>query len=162
MNPGHLASVAQRAREGPSLAAVEAQFLAVGQYGALEPDDLLAVGELIADARDHVAGLHCRLGPAVGLHPFEGGATDQPFLLLAVIGLNLKGHHRVRICPRELDYRALDPISWTLSEGRIRCPEWDQAKQEDARDDSSPRSSWPVPSGWSWMRARRSAPSPAS
>src|SRR5438094_226356 len=88
-------------------AGVEAHFLAVGQYGAFEPDDLLAVGELIADARDHVAGLHRRLGPAVGLHPVDGGATDQPFLLQAVTGLNLQGYHRVRICPHELDDRAL-------------------------------------------------------
>src|SRR6266550_1924454 len=96
-----------RTVQSTGLLAVEAQFLAVGQYGTLEPDDLLAIGELIADARDHVAGLHCRLGPAVGLHPVDGGATDQPFLLPAVTGLNLKGHHRVRVSPHELDYPAL-------------------------------------------------------
>ena len=56
----------------------------------------------------------------------------------------------------------LDPISWTLSEGRIRCPEWDQARVGDERADSSRRSLGPGPSGWSWMRARRSARSPAS
>src|SRR5438477_12449030 len=76
--------------EFAGLAAVEAQFLAVGQYGALEPHDLLAVGELIADARDHVARLHRRLGPAVGLHAVDGGPTDHPFLLPALIGRNLK------------------------------------------------------------------------
>src|ERR1019366_5762580 len=52
----------------------------------------------------------------------------------------------------------LDPVWWTLSEGRIRCPEWDHTKRGDARVDSSRRSSGPVPSGWSWMRAKRSAP----
>src|SRR5262245_12286911 len=83
------------------LAAVEAHFLAVGKYDALEPDCLRAVGELIADAGDHVAGLQGRLGPAVGLHPVGGGATDLPFLRRAVTGLNLKGDHWVRIGPQE-------------------------------------------------------------
>src|SRR5438093_700609 len=44
----------------------------------------------------------------------------------------------------------LDPVSWTLSERRIRCPQWDHAKQADVRGDSSPTSSWPAPSDWSW------------
>ncbi len=56
----------------------------------------------------------------------------------------------------------LDPVSWTRSERRIRCPEWDQRRQGDGRDDSSVRSSGSEPFGWSWMRARRSAPSRAS
>ena len=58
---------------------VEAHFLAVGEYDAFEPDDLLAVGELIADARDHVAGLDRRLGPTVRLHPVDGGPPTNPF-----------------------------------------------------------------------------------
>src|SRR6202047_5461467 len=93
--------------DASSLFAVEAQFLAVGQYDALKPEDLLAVGKLIADARDHVAGLHHRLGPPVSLHPVDRGATDLPFLRPTVIGLNLKSHHRGRIGPLELNYRAL-------------------------------------------------------
>ena len=56
----------------------------------------------------------------------------------------------------------LEPISWTLFEGRIRCPEWDQARGDGGRDDSSRTSSWPVRSDWCWMRARASARSPAS
>jgi len=43
-----------------------------------------------------------------------------------------------------LKKNGLDPVWWTRSEGRIRCPEWDQAKQEDARADSSRRSSRPA------------------
>ena len=43
-----------------------------------------------------------------------------------------------------LKNNGLDPVWWTRSEGRIRCPEWDQAKQEDARADSSRRSSRPA------------------
>ena len=56
----------------------------------------------------------------------------------------------------------LDPVSWTSSERWIRCPKWDHTQQDDERDDSSQTSSEPVPSGWCWMRARRSAPSPAT
>src|SRR6516162_849929 len=36
--------------------AVKAQFFTVGQYDALEPDDFIAVGELITDAHEHIAG----------------------------------------------------------------------------------------------------------
>src|SRR5207247_6110311 len=64
-----------RAPQSTGLAAVEAQVLAVGQYDALEPDDLLAVGELIADARDYVAGLVRRLCYEVGLQPCYGGVN---------------------------------------------------------------------------------------
>src|SRR6476646_5286801 len=95
------------AASSTSLAAVEAEFLAVVQYDVLQPDDLLAVGKLIPDASDHVAGLHRRFGPPVGLHPVEGGATHLPFLRPAVTGLHLKSHHRVRIGPHELDHLAL-------------------------------------------------------
>src|SRR5438105_14817946 len=59
-----------------ALAAVNAQFPAVGQHHPLEPDDLLAVRELVADARDHVARPDGRLGPAVRLHAVDGRATD--------------------------------------------------------------------------------------
>ncbi|HLG56013.1 MAG TPA: TrbG/VirB9 family P-type conjugative transfer protein, partial [Vicinamibacterales bacterium] len=45
----------------------------------------------------------------------------------------------------------LDPVWWTSSEGRIRCPEWDHAKRDGARGDSSRTSSWPAPSGSCWM-----------
>src|SRR5256885_9794747 len=96
-----------RAPQSTGLAAVEAQFLAVGQYDALEPDDLLAVGELIAGARDHVAALDRRLGPAVRLHPVDGGPTDQPLLHLAVISPNLDGDHLVTVLPRDDHHRAL-------------------------------------------------------
>src|SRR4051794_24045437 len=95
------------AREQRMLTSVEPQFLAVGKDDALEPDDLLTVGKLIADARDHIAGFHRRPRPAVGLHAVDGGSPDQPFLRPSVIGLNLKRHHRVRIGPRELDNGAL-------------------------------------------------------
>src|SRR5262245_60183021 len=88
------------------LTAIEAHFLTVGEYNALEPDDLLAVGELIADPGDHVAGLHRRLGPAIGLHPIDGGTANLPFLHPSVTGLNFKGHPRVRLGPRKLDYSA--------------------------------------------------------
>src|SRR5439155_2574613 len=93
--------------ETPYLAAVEAHLLAVGQHGSFEPDDLLAVGKLIADARDHVAGLDRRLGPAVRFHPIDGGPTDQPLFGPAVIGPDLEGNHRVRVCPRELGHGPL-------------------------------------------------------
>src|SRR5262249_7165296 len=89
------------------LAAVQAQFLAVGQYDAFEPDDLLTVGELICDARDRGARFPRWFGPAVGLHSVDRGATDQPFLRPSLIALNLESHHRVRIGPRELGHRAL-------------------------------------------------------
>src|SRR5438132_1132845 len=59
-----------------ALAAVNAQLPAVGQHHPLEPDDLLAVRELVADARDHVARPDRRLGPAVRLHAVDGRATD--------------------------------------------------------------------------------------
>src|SRR5580692_5710960 len=91
----------------PLAAGVYANLLAVGQYDTLKPDDLLAVGVLIADARDYVAGFHRRLGPAVRFHPDDGGAADLPFLRSAVIGLNLESNHRVRIGPHELDDFAL-------------------------------------------------------
>ena len=45
------------------VAAVQTQFLAVGQYDALKPDDLLAVGKLIANACDHFSGFHRRFDP---------------------------------------------------------------------------------------------------
>src|SRR5262245_3548408 len=95
------------ATQSKGLAAVEAQFLAIRQDDALEPDDLLTIGELIAGARDHVAGFHRRLGPPVGLHPVDGGATDLPLLRLSFSVLYLKSHHRVRIGPRKVDDRAL-------------------------------------------------------
>jgi hypothetical protein len=107
-----VAVVAQQ-RDGRSheqdadLAAVDADFLAVGQHRPLEPDDLLAVGKLITDARDHVARLDRRLGPAVRLHPIGGGPTNQPFLDAAVISPNLEGNHRVRVCPHELNHGPL-------------------------------------------------------
>src|SRR5580658_1912696 len=86
---------------------VDAQLLAVGQYDTLKLDDLLAVEILISDAGDHIAGFHRRLGPAVRLHPGDGGPADLPFLRAAVIGLNLERDHRVRIGPHELDDLAL-------------------------------------------------------
>jgi hypothetical protein len=46
------------------------------------------------------------------------------------------------------DMSELDPISWTLSEGRIRCPEWDQAKRDGERGGSSRRNSGPARFGW--------------
>ena len=55
----------------------------------------------------------------------------------------------------------IDPIAWTSSERRIRCPEWDQAR-DDAHGDSSLRSSRKAPFGSCWTRARLWAPSPAS
>jgi len=51
----------------------------------------------------------------------------------------------------------LDPVWWTSSEGRIRCPEWDHTKRDGERVDSSQTSLWPVPSDSCWMRGRRSA-----
>src|SRR5579862_3921186 len=86
---------------------VDAYLLAVGQYHPLQLDDLLAVEILISDARDHIARLHRRLVPAVPFHPGDGGAADLPLLRPAVIGLNLKSDHRVRIGPHELDDLAL-------------------------------------------------------
>src|SRR6266581_4389033 len=84
----------RKGKKEAGLAAVHPDLLAVGQHRLLEPDDLLAVGELIADARDHVAGLDRRLGPAVRLHPVDGGTTDQPLLDPAVNGAHLDGNHR--------------------------------------------------------------------
>ena len=54
-----------------------------------------------------------------------------------------------------LKKNGLDPVWWTRSEGRIRCPEWDQAKRGGEHGDGSQTSSWPAPSGSCWMRARR-------
>jgi hypothetical protein len=56
-----------------------------------------------------------------------------------------------------LVYRELDPVWWTLSEGRIRCPEWDHAKRDGDHGGSSRTSSGPGRSGWCWTRARRTA-----
>ncbi len=55
-----------------------------------------------------------------------------------------------------------DPVWWTSSERRIRCPEWDHGRWGDAPGDSSLRSSSSAQCGWYWMRARPSAPSRAS
>ena len=70
-------------------AAVDADLLAVSEHHALEPDDLLAVGELIAGARDHVTRLDRRPSPASRLHSIDRRPSDQPFLLLAAISLHL-------------------------------------------------------------------------
>ena len=43
-----------------TLAGVDAHFAAVGEDDALEPDDFLAVAELIARAGDHIARLQRR------------------------------------------------------------------------------------------------------
>src|SRR4029450_3931589 len=90
-----------------ALAAVDLYLLAVGQHDALEPDDFLAVVELIADTRDHVARLDCRFRPAVPFHPADGGPPDHPLLRLAVFGPNLEGDHRVWVFPAELHHCAL-------------------------------------------------------
>src|SRR5262245_2307455 len=53
------------------LAAVDVDLPAVGEHHVLEPDDLLAVGELIPGACDYVALLDRCPGPAIGLHSIE-------------------------------------------------------------------------------------------
>src|SRR5687767_13670154 len=57
------------------LATVDSDLLAVGHHDPFQPDDLLAVGELIANARDRVAGLDRRLCPSDGFHPVDRGST---------------------------------------------------------------------------------------
>jgi len=56
------------------VAAVQTQFLAVGQYDALKLDDLLAVGELIANGDDHSSSLHRGFAPQAAV---EGGTPRQ-------------------------------------------------------------------------------------
>src|SRR5262249_44877543 len=92
INRSHLIGRAKRAQV--RLSAVDANFLAVGQYGPLHPHDLLTVGKLIADARDRIAGFDRVLRPAIRLHPIDGGPTDQPLLGPAIGGPNLYGNHR--------------------------------------------------------------------
>lgn len=55
----------------------------------------------------------------------------------------------------------LDPVWWTSSERRIRCPQW-QPTEAGVPGGSTQRSSEPRPRAWSWMRARRWAPSRGS
>jgi hypothetical protein len=50
----------------------------------------------------------------------------------------------------------LPPISWTLSERWIRCPECKDQIHRDGHDGGSLRSSRPVQFGWSWMKAKPS------
>ncbi|HYN10109.1 MAG TPA: hypothetical protein VES67_22175, partial [Vicinamibacterales bacterium] len=52
---------------------------------------------------------------------------------------------------RQLNHFGIDPIPWTSSERRIRCPKWDQANQQDDRDGGSLRSSRRGPYVWSSM-----------
>ncbi len=49
----------------------------------------------------------------------------------------------------------VDPVSWTVSGRRIRCPRWQQMAASD-RDDSSVRSFEPRRFDWCSMKARRS------
>jgi len=49
---------------------------------------------------------------------------------------------------------ALDPIAWIPFEGWIRWDAWDQAGVAGEPGGSSVTSSWPVPSGSCWMRAK--------
>src|SRR5687767_16029949 len=93
--------------EKTASAAVDVDLLAVSEHHPLEPDDLLAVGELIAGARDHVARLNRRPSPASRLHPIDRRPADQPFLLLAAISLHLDGDHGVGVAPHEVCHRAL-------------------------------------------------------
>src|SRR5687767_5798639 len=88
------------------LPTVQAHLLTVRQHDTLEPDDLLAVGELISGACDHVSWLDGRLVPAVRFHPVNRGPTDQPLLHLALIRLDLERDHWVRVLPGELHHGA--------------------------------------------------------
>jgi hypothetical protein len=57
----------------------------------------------------------------------------------------------------------LDPVSWTLSEGRIRCPHrWQTLPRGDDRVAGSTTTSKRRPSGWSSTKARASALSRAT
>ena len=62
---------------------------------------------LVADAGDHVAGLHGGFRPAVGFHADDGGATDLPSLRFTVAGLGVESDHGVWVRPAELYYCAL-------------------------------------------------------
>src|SRR5688572_9412412 len=95
------------ASESYTLSAVDADLLAVREHDALEADDFLAVGELIAGAGDHVARLHRRAGPAVGFHPVQRGPADHPRLLLTTIGRDVERDHRVPVRPPEVGHGAL-------------------------------------------------------
>jgi hypothetical protein len=57
---------------------------------------------------------------------------------------------------------ALDPVSWTPFERWIRWDAWDQAEVVGESGGSSLTSSRQGRFAWSWMKARRSGPSPAS
>ena len=72
------------------------------------------------------------------------------------------GSDAVRRCARRAVEPEIDPIWWTSSEGRIRCPEWDQARRDGERVGSSRTSSGPARFGWCWTRGRRPARSRAS
>ena len=48
----------------------------------------------------------------------------------------------------------LDPVSWTLSERRLRCPRWSRQRSPGVRAGSSTTSSKRVPCGWCSMNAR--------
>ena len=45
----------------------------------------------------------------------------------------VQSEERITLTDGLLKKNGLDPVWWTRSEGRIQCPEWDQAKQADAR-----------------------------
>ena len=56
---------------------------------------------------------------------------------------------------RAMRRRGLDPVSWTHSERRVRCPRWRRQTVRDERGACSRRSSRRAQSGWCSTEARR-------
>lgn len=90
----------------------------------------------------------------------------SPATELAIHGQEKVGD-TVRLCRMNLAVHGLegdiglDPVWWTQSERRIRCPQW-QTREQSERDGASPRTTRPGPSDWSSMKAKRSRRSRAT
>src|SRR5262245_29663767 len=89
-----------------SATAVEEHLLAAGHHDLVQPQDLLAVGELVAGGGDDVARLERALVPPVGFHARGARAADVPLLDPAVLGLHVEAHHHVRVAPLVARHRA--------------------------------------------------------
>ena len=65
-------------------------------------------------------------------------------------------------CQYHVVFIGLDPISWTLSERRIRCPRWQTQRSRDGHVVGSPKSSGRALCGWCSMRDGQSVRSRGS
>src|SRR6185436_7070418 len=125
------------------LAAIQQHRLAVSEHHAFEPDDLLAVAELLPDSCQHVTGLDGCLRPAVGFHPVDGGAADLPSLHPSVVRADFERDHRVRVLPDELGDGALyrDKLAEGHRPGMVG-EERSGAEDDGESDDSERDRSW--------------------